>query len=186
MLITATGADAPLARATSRAPAGRAIAAASAKRVAVSRPIRLANGRAAFYVAVPVEARRFSGELSRAESRSVIVGLVDAQALVTQALAGDRPADLRLSDGRTALARSGSGIDDPARAVIHAAGRRWVPRWKVARSRRASGCSRGSRSRSARRSRSPSPCCCAGLRGTASWRWRSPATARASWPNRPR
>jgi diguanylate cyclase (GGDEF)-like protein/PAS domain S-box-containing protein len=126
MLIQVPGPNAPLARATSRAAATPAIAAASAKRVALSQPVRLANGRAAFYLAVPVEARRFSGELSRAESRSAIVGLVDPQALVAQALAGDRLHDLRLSDGQTALASSGSKIDDPARAVIPAGGRRWV------------------------------------------------------------
>ena len=52
------------------------------KRVAISAPVRLANGDAGFYLAVPVEAHRFSGEVSGIESQSAVVGVVDAQELV--------------------------------------------------------------------------------------------------------
>jgi sensor domain CHASE-containing protein len=46
------------------------------KRVAVSAPVALSGGRSGFYLAVPVEAGRFSGEVSKMESRSPIVGLI--------------------------------------------------------------------------------------------------------------
>src|SRR4051794_25086928 len=86
ILVPAGGGDADLVDAA-RAPVARAAArtASLRKQVAVSSPLRLADGHFGFYLAVPVEAHRFSGEVSRMESRSAIVGLVDAQELVSQA-----------------------------------------------------------------------------------------------------
>jgi diguanylate cyclase (GGDEF)-like protein len=71
-----------------------------------------------------VEARRFSGEVSRAESRSAIVGLVDAQALVTQADARRALPALHLSDGPASLATTGSALDHTVRTPLDAGGRR--------------------------------------------------------------
>jgi diguanylate cyclase (GGDEF)-like protein len=96
--------------------------AALRKTVAVSAPVTLANGHRAFYVAVPVDGHRFSGSLSKAESQSALVGLVDAQTFAAQAL-GSRAFALR--DGGTPLAAGRPGLKDTLQAVIPAAGRRW-------------------------------------------------------------
>jgi diguanylate cyclase (GGDEF)-like protein len=107
--------------------AARAIRIASLrKQVGVSAPLRLANGDPGFYLAVPVEAHRFSGDLSRLESRSSIVGLIDGEALVSQAFEGAPPTALRLSDAGTPLAGIGAAPRDPVYATIAAYGQRWT------------------------------------------------------------
>src|SRR5215213_910775 len=86
VLVAGRGEDAELVDATRARVAQAAVRAASRqKRVAVSPPVELAGGHAAFYLTVPVEANRFSGEVSKAESQSAIVGLIDAQKLVAAA-----------------------------------------------------------------------------------------------------
>jgi diguanylate cyclase (GGDEF)-like protein len=116
--------DADLVDAARAGAARAAIRTASRrKRVATSPPVRLAGGRSGFYLAVPVEARRFSGEVSKMESRSAIVGLVDAQELVAGA-GGLAP--LGLSDGRTPLAEIGPVRHHPVRSSLVAGGRRWT------------------------------------------------------------
>jgi diguanylate cyclase (GGDEF)-like protein len=118
--------DAALADAASRhSAAGVVRIAARRKQVAVSRPVRLAGGHMGFYLAVPVEGRRFSGGLGTAESRSAVVGLIDAQELVAEALAGAGPAALRLRDDVTPLASIGSGLHSAVEAMVPARGRRW-------------------------------------------------------------
>ena len=94
------------------------------KIVAVSAPVRLPNAHPAFYLAVPVDGHRFSGSLSKAESQSALVGLVDAQVFALQALGGGSPA-FRLRDGATLLAAGGSDLTDALHAAIPAAGRQW-------------------------------------------------------------
>ena len=86
----------------------------------------LASGHAGFYLAVPVEAHHFSGEVSKMESRSAIVGLVDAQELVAQADTGRTLAALRLSDGPTSLATIGSPHQHIVRTSLDAGGRPWT------------------------------------------------------------
>jgi len=95
------------------------------KTVSVSAPVKLANGHPGFYLAIPVEARRYSGLLSTTESQSAIVGLVDAQVLVEEALGGGSPA-FRLRDRVTPLAAVGSGLHDAVHAAVPAAGRWWT------------------------------------------------------------
>src|SRR4051794_21021450 len=115
-----------LANAASRPAAGEVVRIASRqKRVAVSRPVKLASGHAGFYLAVPVEARRYSGGLSKVESRGAVVGLIAAQALVAGELSGPAPTTLRLSDEVSPLARIGSGLHDAVHSMVPAAGRRW-------------------------------------------------------------
>jgi diguanylate cyclase (GGDEF)-like protein len=121
----AVRADNPLADAAHQRAAAPAIRVASLhKMVAVSDPVRLANGHAAFYIAVPVDAHRLSGSLSKAESQSTLVGLVDAQVFALEALGG-RSLAFRLRDGATLLAASGSDLTHALHARIAVAGRRW-------------------------------------------------------------
>jgi diguanylate cyclase (GGDEF)-like protein len=121
-----SGADGDLAFADHQAAARTAIRRASiAKRPAASAPLTLSNGDSAFYLAVPVEAHRFSGDVSNVESRSVIVGLVDAQRLLAQQL-GDTAIPLRVSDETGMLASVGGQVDNPATDTIPARGRTWV------------------------------------------------------------
>jgi diguanylate cyclase (GGDEF)-like protein len=127
ILVRGTGSDADLVDAAGAEAAQAAVRTASLqKRVAVSAPVELASGHSGFYLAVPVEARRFSGEVSKMESRSAIVGLVDAQELVAQADSGGILAALRLSDEPTSLATIGSPADHLARSTLDAGGRRWL------------------------------------------------------------
>jgi diguanylate cyclase (GGDEF)-like protein/PAS domain S-box-containing protein len=96
--------------------AARAVASASRdKRIAFSEAARLSDGHTGFAIAVPVQGKRFSGELSTFESESAVVGLVDAHALLEQArvLDGDRTATVT-ADGRRWPVR----IDDPARSAL--------------------------------------------------------------------
>jgi diguanylate cyclase (GGDEF)-like protein len=97
------------------------------KQVALSGPMHLANGDPGFYVAVPVVARKFSGEVSGLESRSAIVGLIDAQELVAEALpVTPHPTPLQLRDQVTPLATIGSGLDNAVKAAIASPGRAWT------------------------------------------------------------
>jgi diguanylate cyclase (GGDEF)-like protein len=124
VLVSGRGADADLVDATRARVADAAVRAASLqKRVAVSAPVELARGHSAFYLAVPVEAHHFSGEVSKAESQSAIAGLIDAQALVAAANPGSA---LRLSDGNAPLAAIGPAPQDVARSTLDVAGRRWT------------------------------------------------------------
>src|SRR4051812_48475156 len=96
ILVPGSQGDADLVDAARADAADAAVRTASLrKRVAASPPVELASGHSGFYLAVPVEARRFSGEVSKMESRSAIVGLIDAQELVAEARG---LAPLRLSD----------------------------------------------------------------------------------------
>jgi diguanylate cyclase (GGDEF)-like protein len=126
LIAPVAAADGALADAAAQRAAAHAIGLASLhKTVAVSAPVTLADGHPAFYLAVPVQARRYSGLLSNAESQSAIVGLVDAQTLVEQALGGGAPA-LRLRDRVTPLAAVGSGLHNALSAALPVAGRRWT------------------------------------------------------------
>jgi diguanylate cyclase (GGDEF)-like protein len=126
VIAPAVGANSALADAAHQHAAAYAIGLASLRKmVSVSSPVTLANGRRAFYLAVPVQAHRYSGLLSVAESQSAIVGLVDAQAFVGQALGGGSPA-FRLRDRVTPLAAIGSGLQNALVAAVPAAGRRWT------------------------------------------------------------
>ena len=109
-------ANARLADAHSNPAAAPVLAAASLhKQTAISAPVRLADGDAGFYLAVPVVSHRFSGEVSDVESQSAVVGLVDAQQLVTEALPGSPLTALQLRDQVTPLATIGSGLDNSCR-----------------------------------------------------------------------
>jgi diguanylate cyclase (GGDEF)-like protein len=122
-ILVADDADGKLVDAAHSPAASSSVRAASLhKRVAVSSPIELADGDPAFYLAVPVEAHRFSGEVSKAESRSAIVGLIDAQKLVAAAAPGTT---LRVSDGATPLAAQGGASRNSAGAVLDFGGRSW-------------------------------------------------------------
>ncbi|MEA2152897.1 MAG: two-component system, cell cycle response regulator [Solirubrobacteraceae bacterium] len=126
LIAPASAADGALADGAHEHAASHAIALASlSKTVSVSAPVKLANGHPAFYLAVPIEARRYSGALSKLESQSAIVGLVDVHVLVEQALGGGSPA-FRLRDGVTPLAAVGSGLHNAVQAAVPAAGRRWT------------------------------------------------------------
>jgi diguanylate cyclase (GGDEF)-like protein/putative nucleotidyltransferase with HDIG domain len=125
LIAPAAAADNALADAARQQLAAHVIRVASLRKtVAVSAPVTLANGHRAFYLAVPIDGHRFSGSLSKAESQSAVVGLVDAQAFAAQALGGGSPA-FRLRDGVTPLAAGGSSLKDALHAVIPAAGRPW-------------------------------------------------------------
>jgi diguanylate cyclase (GGDEF)-like protein len=127
ILVPATGQEAELVDAAGTPAAQAAIRAASLrKRLAVSPPVELTGGRTGFYLAVPVEAHRFSGEVSQMESQSAIVGLVDAQRLAAQANLGGGLAPLRLSDGGASLAALGGAREDIVRSGLNAGGRRWT------------------------------------------------------------
>jgi diguanylate cyclase (GGDEF)-like protein len=120
-------ADAARADAAARHKANSAIRAATRhKRVAVSEPLRLANGHAAVYVAVPVVAHRFSGDVSRLESRSAIVGLVDTQHLAAQALEGQSPTALQLRDGSVPLAQLGAAPEKPVSRAVPVPDGQWT------------------------------------------------------------
>jgi diguanylate cyclase (GGDEF)-like protein/putative nucleotidyltransferase with HDIG domain len=123
LIAPADRADSALADAAHQQAAAPAIRVASLRKaVSVSSPVTLANGHRAFYLAVPVDGHRYSGSLSKAESQSALVGLVDAQTFAVQAL-GSRA--FRLRDGGTPLATSASSLNDALRAVMLAGGRRW-------------------------------------------------------------
>jgi diguanylate cyclase (GGDEF)-like protein/putative nucleotidyltransferase with HDIG domain len=125
LIAPADRADTALADAARQQTAALAIRIASRRKtVAVSAPVTLANGHRAFYIAVPVDGHRLSGSLSKAESQSALVGLVDAQRFGVQALAGGA-LPFRLGDGPSQLAAGGPVPKDTLRAVIPAAGRRW-------------------------------------------------------------
>jgi diguanylate cyclase (GGDEF)-like protein len=127
ILVPAGGADGDLVDAARAQVARAAVRTASLrKQVAVSAPLRLEDGQFGFYLAVPVEARRFSGEVSRAESRSAIVGLVDAQALVSQADARGVLANLRLNDGPAPLGAIGAAPQNVVRSSLSVGGRQWA------------------------------------------------------------
>jgi diguanylate cyclase (GGDEF)-like protein len=129
MLVAPTDAgDAPLAEAVRQPAAASTVGLASLhKRVAISAPVKLANGDEGFYLAVPVVSHRDSGEISAVESESAIVGLVDAQQLVAEALpAPGAPSALQLRDQVTPLATIGSGLDNAVQAAIAAPGRAWT------------------------------------------------------------
>src|SRR4051794_14211709 len=126
ILVAASGPAADLVDAAHADVAQQAVRTASLrKRVAISAPVALSGGRSGFYLAVPVEARRFSGEVSKMESRSAIVGLVDSQRLIGQANARGNLAALRLSDGTTPVAAIGPAPEDVKRSAIDLHGRRW-------------------------------------------------------------
>jgi diguanylate cyclase (GGDEF)-like protein len=119
--------DAALGDASSSPAAAAVIRAASLhKRVATSPAVKLANGNAGFYLAVPVVAHRFSGEVSSVESESAVVGLIDAQRLVADALPQGAPAPLQLRDQGTPIATVGSDIAHPVSAVVATPGRPWA------------------------------------------------------------
>jgi diguanylate cyclase (GGDEF)-like protein len=97
------------------------------KQVAISEPIKLANGDEGFYMSVPVVSHSDSGEISHLESQSAIVGLVDAQQLVAEALpVASNPTPLQLRDQVTPLATIGSGLDNAVNAAIATPGRAWT------------------------------------------------------------
>jgi diguanylate cyclase (GGDEF)-like protein len=127
-LVRATDpANAQLADAHSNPTAAPVVAAASLhKQVAISAPVRLADGDAGFYLAVPVVSHRFSGDVSSVESQSAVVGLVDAQQLVTEALPGSPLTALQLRDQVTPLATIGSGLDNALQTGIVAPERNWT------------------------------------------------------------
>jgi diguanylate cyclase (GGDEF)-like protein len=129
MLVGPTDAsNAPLAHAVTQSSAARTIGLASIqKKVALSAPVQLANGDEGFYLAVPVVSHRDSGDISQLESRSAIVGLVDAQQLVAEAFpTGVQPSALQLRDQVTPLATIGSGLSNAVKAVIKTPGRPWT------------------------------------------------------------
>ncbi len=97
------------------------------KQVAISQPIRLANGNEGFYMSIPVVSHRFSGEISAMESQSAVVGLIDAQELVAEALPTTaNPTPLQLRDQVTPLATIGSGLNHAVDAAIATPGRAWT------------------------------------------------------------
>ncbi|HLB20868.1 MAG TPA: hypothetical protein VK605_02080, partial [Solirubrobacteraceae bacterium] len=120
-------ADRTLGAAATEHAAAHAISLASLRKtVAVSAPVTLADGHPAFYLSVPVQARHYSGLLSKAESQSAIVGLVDAQTLVEEAIGGGGAPALRLRDRVTPLATVGSGLHNALNVALPVAGRRWT------------------------------------------------------------
>jgi diguanylate cyclase (GGDEF)-like protein len=126
LIAPTAAADRALADAAAEHAAAHAISLASLRKtVAVSAPLALADGHPAFYLAVPVQARRYSGLLSTAESQSAIVGLIDAQTLVEQALGRGAPA-MRLRDRATPLAAVGSGLHNALNVTLPVAGRSWT------------------------------------------------------------
>ena len=67
-------------------------------------------------MSVPVVSHRDSGEISDLESQSAIVGVIDAQQLVAEALpAAANPTPLQLRDQVTPLATIGSASTTPSR-----------------------------------------------------------------------
>jgi diguanylate cyclase (GGDEF)-like protein len=97
------------------------------KQVAISQPLKLANGDEGFYMSVPVVSHQDSGEISALESQSAIVGLIDAQELVAEALpVAANPTPLQLRDQVTPLATIGAGLDNAVKAAIATPGRAWT------------------------------------------------------------
>jgi len=97
------------------------------KRNAISQPVELANGDEGFYMTIPVGSQRFSGQISALESQSAIVGLVNAQQLVAEALPTTaNPTPLQLRDQVTPLATIGSGLHNAVKAAIATPGRAWT------------------------------------------------------------
>lgn len=92
----------------------------------ISTDVTLANGHKGFYLAVPVHAHRFSGDVSRAESRSAIVGLVDAQLLLAGGLSGAGSPGMSLRDGPVRLASFHPGFDNAVSTVISRPNRHWT------------------------------------------------------------
>jgi diguanylate cyclase (GGDEF)-like protein len=126
LIAPAAAANRTLADAAHDEVAAQAIRVASLRKmVSVSAPVTLADGHPAFYLAVPVEARRYSGLLSTTESQSAIVGLIDAQTLAAEALGHGSPA-FRLRDRLTPLAAIGAGLHNALRAAMPIAGRSWT------------------------------------------------------------
>jgi diguanylate cyclase (GGDEF)-like protein len=96
------------------------------KQTALSAPVRLADGDSGFYLAVPVISHRLSGEVSGIESQSAVVGLIDAQQLVAEALPTSRPTALQLRDQVTPLATIGSGLHNALQTGIPTPARDWT------------------------------------------------------------
>jgi diguanylate cyclase (GGDEF)-like protein len=97
------------------------------KENAISQPVRLANGHEGFYMSVPVVSHQYSGEISALESQSAIVGLIDAQQLVAEAVpVSPHPSPLQLRDQVTPLATIGSGLDNAVNAAVTTPGRDWT------------------------------------------------------------
>jgi diguanylate cyclase (GGDEF)-like protein len=119
--------NAPLADALNQPAASRPVELSSLhKQIAISQPIELANRHEGFYMSVPVVSHKDSGEISALESQSAIVGLVDAQQLVAEALPlAANPTPLQLRDQVTPLATIGSGLDNAVQATIATPGRAW-------------------------------------------------------------
>ncbi len=125
VLVPAADEDQPLSRAADRKEAREAIRTASVdKEVATSPPLELSDGGSAFYVAVPIEARRFSGDVSSVESQSVIVGLVDADELLQAAV--DEDDDVSIEDPAGMLSQVGDEQENPVTSTIDAHGRQWT------------------------------------------------------------
>jgi diguanylate cyclase (GGDEF)-like protein len=123
----ADGGNAALAHVTEQAASRSALERASAnKQDGVSRPIQLADGHPGFYLAVPVQARSYSGLVSRAESRSAVVGLIDAQKMIGQAIDRTITPAVRVSDGDVAIGGIGAAPDHRRSKSVSAAGRRWT------------------------------------------------------------
>jgi diguanylate cyclase (GGDEF)-like protein len=127
MLVAPTSRENAVAANAAAAPvAAPAIHSAEAEKlVGISAPVTLANGHRGFYLAVPVEARLFSGDVSKTESRSAIVGLIDAQELVAGAISDGGP-DVRLNDEASLLAAVGSDPDNDASAAVPVPDRAWT------------------------------------------------------------
>jgi diguanylate cyclase (GGDEF)-like protein len=122
-----TAADRPLANAADAPFATQTIRAASiGKRIAISAPVAFSDGAHGFYLAVPVEAKDSSGEVARLESRSAMVGLVDAEALVSQAFAGEEAGSVRLFDSGAELASVGPQPEDPISAPVPTPNDAWT------------------------------------------------------------
>src|SRR3954453_4115497 len=97
------------------------------KQTAISQPVKLANGDEGFFMSVPVVSHQDSGEISSLESQSAIVGLVNAQQLVAEALpTGGDPTPLQLRDQVTPLATIGSGLNNAVNAAVATPGRAWT------------------------------------------------------------
>lgn len=127
-----------LADAASNPAAASAINTASLrKEVALSAPVQLASGNQGFYLAVPIEAHAYSGDISKIESLSVMVGLIDAQLLVADAMSPPTAAEVLalqhaggsvqttpapesvvVSTGPTVLASVGPGVQNPVEGDV--------------------------------------------------------------------
>jgi diguanylate cyclase (GGDEF)-like protein len=119
------GADTKLADAAGQPIARSAVKSATdTKQVGLSKAVELANGHRGFYLAVPVEAHRFSGAVSQTESESAMVGLIDAQALVAGAADADT-GRLELSDSGEPIAQAGNAPADTVSAALPAPAQGW-------------------------------------------------------------